>query len=94
MFWFQVNCDVIFLVGVDSERMGAHSTILMARSRVLFAELCEGWQGKEIQIADVQPEEFACFLRFVFFKKVISVDILCVLFVNVTSVKFKTHAYI
>jgi len=58
-----VNCDVIFEIGMDFERMGAHSTILMARSSVFFAEFAQGLPDKEIQIADVQPEEFACFLR-------------------------------
>jgi len=54
---------VIFEIGMDFERMGAHSTILMARSSVFFAEFAQGLPDKEIQIADVQPEEFACFLR-------------------------------
>lgn len=59
----QVGCDVIFEVGPDLERMGAHSTVLMSRSVVLFGEFAAGVPDHEIQLPEFQPEEFSCFLE-------------------------------
>lgn len=59
----QIGCDVVFEVGPDLERVGAHSTVLMSRSCGFFAEFVAGVPEKEIQLPEFQPEEFSCFLE-------------------------------
>ena len=65
--WFlcknQIGCDVVFEVGPDLERTGAHSTVLMSRSSIFFNEFAAGVPEKEIQLPEFQPEEFICFLE-------------------------------
>lgn len=68
--WFlcqnQIGCDVVFEVGPDLERTGAHSTVLMSRSSVFFGEFAAGVPDKEIQLPEFQPEEFSCFLEYLY----------------------------
>ncbi|KAH3877791.1 BTB/POZ domain-containing protein 6-B-like [Dreissena polymorpha] len=66
MFEHQVNCDVFFEVGSDQERIGAHSAVLMARSMVWFRELAGEVPTREIILFEVEPEEFNCFLRYLY----------------------------
>lgn len=62
----QIGCDVIFEVGPDLERVGVHSTVLMSRSVVFFGEFAAGLPDQEIQLPEFQPEEFSCFLEFLY----------------------------
>ncbi|XP_045172539.1 BTB/POZ domain-containing protein 2-like [Mercenaria mercenaria] len=66
LFQEQIGCDVVFEVGPDLERIGAHSTILMSRSCVLLSEFAAGVPEREIQLSEFQPEEFSCFLEFLY----------------------------
>ncbi|XP_052798071.1 BTB/POZ domain-containing protein 6-like [Mya arenaria] len=66
LFVNQVACDMFFELGLDLERMGAHSVVLMARSVVWFRELADGLPQKDISLPEIAPEEFTCFLRYLY----------------------------
>ena len=64
MFESQILCDVVFEVGKDFERIGAHSAVLAARSSVFFKHFTTAQvQQKEIEIKDTPATEFKMFLK-------------------------------
>ncbi|KAL4223139.1 PHR domain [Mactra antiquata] len=62
----QIGCDVVFEIGQYLERRGSHTTVLMSRSVVFFHEFASGPPNLEIQLPDFQPEEFDCFIEFLY----------------------------
>ena len=58
MFVNQVACDVIFEVGSNFERIGAHVFVLMSRSSVFYKQFASELPQREIEISEIEPEQF------------------------------------
>lgn len=69
-FWHmqknQVGCDLVFEVGPQKERVGAHSFVLMSRSTRFFHDHLTFKASQFIQIPEVTSITFKEFLRFLY----------------------------
>ena len=62
----QILCDVVFEVGKEYERIGAHSPVLAARSCVFFKQFATNLpEQKEIELVETNPRHFRLFLKYV-----------------------------